>query len=248
MRNIGPVCHRTRGGSDRAAPGSTSTALAEEVGSGKPAAVDESRATLRGNLLRDYRDKAAQYLGTLRAELAATARALEEIMESLGQADGEHEARLRGSTRAAARGLFRLREDEVPAGTGDERRPTPSSASLEEMRNQHQVAVVAISHGNPRSAQAHRFAGNQRVDGRVTEHVAAPRSGGAAGAGACGSCLLLIRVSGLPACGKQFRTGGGRRHCRRRLPRRLRNSLPPGRRDRPLESRGVRRDDRNGQG
>src|ERR1017187_6446744 len=55
-------------------------ALATEVASGTSEALSDSRATLRG-LLRDYRDKACQYLGGLRDELAGTARTLEEILD-----------------------------------------------------------------------------------------------------------------------------------------------------------------------
>jgi GGDEF domain-containing protein len=68
--------------------------LATEVASGTPETLAESGATLRG-LLRDYRDKAAGYLGNLRDELVGTARTLEEILDSLGQADGDHETNLR---------------------------------------------------------------------------------------------------------------------------------------------------------
>src|SRR5262249_57463297 len=56
----------------------------------------ESRATLR-NILRDYRDKGAQCLAALRNELAGTARALEEILDSLSQSDGDHQTRLRAA-------------------------------------------------------------------------------------------------------------------------------------------------------
>src|SRR5581483_5058382 len=69
------------------------TNLANDVAKGEEDPLRESRATLRG-LLRDYRDKAADYLAKLRDELAGTARALQEIMESMSQADGDHENQL----------------------------------------------------------------------------------------------------------------------------------------------------------
>src|ERR1051325_7058318 len=48
------------------------SALAEDAATGKPEILGESRATLRG-LLRDYRDKAAQYMNKLRDDLAGSA-------------------------------------------------------------------------------------------------------------------------------------------------------------------------------
>jgi GGDEF domain-containing protein len=62
--------------------------LAERTVSGTPAALQESRATLRG-LLRDYRDKTSQYLSILRGDLSSAAVALEEILESLSDNDGD---------------------------------------------------------------------------------------------------------------------------------------------------------------
>src|SRR5690348_4446889 len=54
------------------------TTLCEEVASGERAALVESRATLRG-LLREYRDKASQFLNRLREELETTARSMVEL-------------------------------------------------------------------------------------------------------------------------------------------------------------------------
>src|SRR5271165_455403 len=69
-------------------------ALAEELATGTREALIESKATVRG-LLRDYRDKATEYLRGLRDELAGTARALQEILDAISQSDGDHEIRLR---------------------------------------------------------------------------------------------------------------------------------------------------------
>ena len=83
--------------------------LATEVAADAPDVMVESRATLRG-LLRDYRDKATQYLANLRDELSGTARALQEILDSLAQTDGDHEKNLRAA-------LGRLRQ--VAAAPGN---------------------------------------------------------------------------------------------------------------------------------
>ena len=77
-------------------------ALASEVMSGDPEVLGESRATLRG-LLRDYRDKAAHHLKRLHEELDATANAMEQILSSLSQPEGDHESRMRAA-------LVRIRE------------------------------------------------------------------------------------------------------------------------------------------
>src|SRR4051794_8540620 len=114
------------------------TSLGTEVSTGQPAALKESVATLRG-LLRDYRDKASEYLGSLRDELAGTARTLEEILESLGQTDGDHEKNLRaaiGKLRqvAAAPGYAAL-------GTVISSAADSIETSLEQVRKQHQLTT-----------------------------------------------------------------------------------------------------------
>ena len=72
--------------------------LAAEVQAAPSQALPESRSTLRG-LLRDYRDKAAQFLGRLRQQLESTANALQETVEALAQSDGDHSTRLRDTLR-----------------------------------------------------------------------------------------------------------------------------------------------------
>src|SRR5215467_3626719 len=114
-------------------------ALADEVAEAGPDGVDDSRSTLR-NLLRDYRDKASHYLNSMRDELSSTTRALEEIMTSLAQTDGDSEQEVKSA-------LARLRE--APAIT--EVRPLRNLAleaanaiesSLEEARRQHDLTLA----------------------------------------------------------------------------------------------------------
>src|SRR6185312_16096149 len=113
-------------------------ALADEVATGQKDVLLESRSTLR-NILRDYRDKGALYLTTLRDELAGTARALEEILDSLSQSDGDHEARLR----ATVQQLRQVAGGPESAKLGDTLRGASTSIeqSVEQMRKQHQVTV-----------------------------------------------------------------------------------------------------------
>jgi GGDEF domain-containing protein len=111
--------------------------LAAELVAPTPTILNESRATLRG-LLRDYRDKSAQYLITLREELSSTARTLQEILDGLGQTDGDHETQIRSALNKL-RGL-----PDAPAG---QIRETVLGAvktiehSLEDVRKQHQLTV-----------------------------------------------------------------------------------------------------------
>lgn len=114
------------------------TALADEVAGGGEAALIESRSTLRG-LLRDYREQASKFLARLHEELANNARALEEIMMSLAQADGDHAPQLRAA-------LAKLRQSiEMPEGR-DLRAVVKTTAdaidrNLEEMRHHYQLTI-----------------------------------------------------------------------------------------------------------
>jgi GGDEF domain-containing protein len=114
------------------------TVLAGEVTSARKEALAGSRATLRA-LLRDYRDKAAQYLNRLREELAGTARALQETLDSLVQGDSDHEWQLRAA-------LSRLREISESPEAGAMRAVVLTAVNtieqtLEQIRKQHQLSV-----------------------------------------------------------------------------------------------------------
>jgi diguanylate cyclase (GGDEF)-like protein len=66
-------------------------ALAETLEKAKPeTSLSESRAVLR-NQLRDYRDRAAAYLGRLKEELANKAGNLQQIVEAMTASDGDYQ-------------------------------------------------------------------------------------------------------------------------------------------------------------
>ena len=176
--------------------------LAGELSSGETSRVLESRATLR-NLLRDYRDKGAQYLHGLRDELSGTARALEEILDSLSQSDGDHETRLRatvqnlrdiaGLPEAGAIGQF-LRNAAMDI-----------EQSVEQMRKQHQVTIsqfqieIRMLHKRIDSLEANaavdeltRFSNRADMENRVQAATAGEY------------CLLLVRAYGLRRAEMQF--------------------------------------------
>ena len=112
-------------------------ALAEEIEKGGVETTPESRATARG-LLRDYHDKAAEYLGHLREELAGTARALQEITESLTQTDDDHETRMR-----AALQTLRSIAGNTSGSISQSLAATASAieVSLDEMQRKNQMTV-----------------------------------------------------------------------------------------------------------
>jgi diguanylate cyclase (GGDEF)-like protein len=198
-------------------------ALAGEVGTGGPEALLDSRATLRG-LLRDYRDKAAQYLGNLRDELAGTARSLEEVLDSLSQADGDHETNLRtalGKLRqvAAAPGCAAL-GSVVSAATDS------IESSLEQLRKQHQLTtsqfLVEIRMLHKRIDALERAASVDEVTRLATREELTERIGSAP---AGQYCLLLVGARGLRRAEVQYGTEVGAELCAA-FAKRLRNSLP----------------------
>ena len=198
--------------------------LAKEVATGKSEVVTESRAGLRG-LLRDYRDKAATYLCSLRDELSGTARTLEEILDSLGQADGDHETKLRTA-------LGKLRQ--VAGAPGNTALGTVISAaadsieqSLEQVRKQHQLTtsqfLVEIRMLHKRIDALESAAAIDEITRFATREELADRIRTTA---AGQYCLLLVVARGLRRAEVEFgkevgaALGGA-------FAKRLRKSLPP---------------------
>jgi GGDEF domain-containing protein len=197
--------------------------LAQEVSKGGTQALSDSQATLRG-LLRDFRDKASGYLNNLREELSGTARALEEILDSLSQSEGDHESQLRKTVKG-------LREAGASAEGGALQSFLRTAAesieqSLEQMQKQHQLAVaqfqveIRMLHKRIDTLEAAcsidqltRLFSRHEIEERV--RTAPP-----------GYCLLLARVSGFRLAEVQFSKETAA-ELAGAFVKRLRNSLPP---------------------
>jgi GGDEF domain-containing protein len=199
-------------------------ALAEEVSTGDMSIVLESRSTLR-SLLRDFRDKGAKYLATLRDELSSTARALEEILDSLAQCDGEHESRLRHTINH----LREIAEAPEAKGVGNLLRgaATTIEQSVEQLRKQHQVTIsqfqveIRMLHKRIDSLEA-----AVSVDDltQLLSRAEMERRIQAAKPGQF--CLLLITVRGLRRAEMQFGPPIAE-ELAASFAKRLRNSVPP---------------------
>ena len=201
------------------------TVLAAEVASAQPEGLAESRSTLRA-LLRDYRDKAAKYLSALREELAGSARALQEILDSLAQTDGDHEMQLRAE-------VARLREISGSLEDGAVRAAILATAdsierSLDEVRQQHQLTVsqflVEIRMLHKRIDLLETAASLDDLTKLFKRDVIEKQLRSASGGKLC---LLLVRASGFRQAERQFNREVAAQLATA-FSQRLRNCLPPG--------------------
>jgi GGDEF domain-containing protein len=199
------------------------TDLAGKAADASPEALRESRATFRG-LLRDYRDRAAQYLGSLRDQLASTAQALQEMVESLSQCDSDHTVKLRSA-------LVRLREVAKSPEGGALRAAVADAAdsieqSLEQIRKQHQFTVsqfqteLRLLHARIDSLEtaasvdeATKFSNRRFLD----EYLGAKPAEGAA--------FLILKIRGLAEARARF-TPAVADDLVATFGRRLRNAVP----------------------
>jgi GGDEF domain-containing protein len=193
-------------------------ALAAEVTSDGPEALDRSRATLRA-LLRDYRDKAGEYLSRLREELAGSAKALQELVHSLCSSTGDHEKRVKEA-------LIGLRA----IGSSPEASAVAPmlfdglnavETSLEEIHKQHQFTVaqllseIRVLQRRVDSLEAAAAVGSLTQllrRGQMEERIRESAGGS--------FCLLLMRVTGMREPGIAAELAGA-------VCKRLRNCLPP---------------------
>ena len=201
------------------------TALVGEVASAQPEALAESRSTLRA-LLPDYRDKAATYLGALREELAGTARALQEILDSLAQTDSDHEVQLRTE-------LGRLREisgslEGNAAGAAILAAADSIEQSLDQIRQEHQLTIsqflVEIRMLHKRIDLLETAASLDDLTKLFKRDEMERRICSVPGGKLC---LLLVRASGFRQAERQFNREVAA-ELAAAFSKRLRNSLPPG--------------------
>ena len=191
--------------------------LAAEVASAKPDAIEESRATLRA-LLRAYRDKAGEYLNRLREELSNSVKALQETLETLCQADDDHEKRLKEA-------VIRLR---AIGGTPEAAAVAPMllaaveilEKNLEDLRKQHQLTVaqflseIRVLHGRIDTLEAAASVDSLTQllrRGEMEDRIRKTAAGS--------FCLLLIHVNGMQVPALAAELAGA-------LSKRLRNCLP----------------------
>jgi GGDEF domain-containing protein len=199
------------------------TSLADDVTSGTQAVLVDSRATLRG-LLRGYRDKAVEYLNGLREELAGTARALEEILDSLSQSEGDHEAKVRSA--------IVLLRDIAGSPEGKAVRDLVESAagaieqSVEQIRKQHQLTIsqmqveIRMLHKRIDAMETSasldlltQLYDRQEIEGRIR-------------GASSGTCLLLAKAAGIRTAEVHYKEDVAS-ELTAAFTKRLRNCLPP---------------------
>jgi GGDEF domain-containing protein len=198
--------------------------LAREVEEGTPQAIAQSQGTLRG-LLRDYKDRAAAYINSLKEELGRTAVSLQRLIETLTQSDGNHESRLL----AAIKQLRELAQSPMAKPVAAALRAASDSIAenLEKFRQEQKVTVsqllaeISLLHRRIDALESASSAedltklfNRQEMERRLHATVV-------------GGALLLVRVDGLKRAALQFNADVARQLAAAFV-KRLRHNLKPG--------------------
>ena len=198
--------------------------LAEETASGEQGVLLDSRATLRG-LLREYRDQASKYLNLLREELAHSARALEEIMETMAQGDDDHQEAFRKSV-ARLREIAALPEAR-PVSAAVVSATEAIEGEVEQIRKQTQLLVaqfqveIRMLHRRIDSLEAAAM-----VDSMSKLLSRAEMEKRIGDSGDAWFSLLLLRVEGLRPAERQWGESVAA-ELAGAFGKRLRSGLPP---------------------
>jgi GGDEF domain-containing protein len=198
-------------------------ALETAIASGQSKAIDESRATLRG-ILRDYRDKANQYLNGLRSELGRTANGLQRMVDALGEGDDDHESKLR----RAIRTLQEISLNPAAGTLGPSIRSTYEAIeqTVGQFRQHHQVIVsqliaeITILHKRIDALESAVSAGDLIRLFTRSEMEHRIRSA------ATGGSLLLLKVEGIERAAAQFNPDVAQQLAAAFI-KRLKNNLVP---------------------
>jgi hypothetical protein len=101
--------------------------------------MEESKRDLR-NIFRNHRDSAAKYLNGLRSDLADRAKAFQILVESLAEAEGDHEKQMQSALcvlREVSRNL-----KGSPAGNLIDGAAANIERSFQQLRKQHQLTIA----------------------------------------------------------------------------------------------------------
>ena len=101
--------------------------------------IEESKRDLR-NIFRGYRDSAAKYLNTLRGDLADTVKSFQVLVESLAEAEGDHEKQMQ-SALCVLREVSRSLKGS-PAGNLIDGAADNIERSFQQLRKQHQLTIA----------------------------------------------------------------------------------------------------------
>jgi GGDEF domain-containing protein len=200
-------------------------ALAAEVAGDRPDCLRQAQGTLRA-LLREYREKGKEFIGNLRKELANTAAALQQIMETMAQSDGEHDLRMGASVKRLKEVSFSDRCGS--AGPVLQEIAHAVERAVEDMRKQHRLTVsqfqVEIRMLHQRIDSLERTASLDAMSQLLNR---AEMEAQILASGSSNFSLLLLRTQGIQAAERRFDADVANQLAAA-FGKRLRNCMPAG--------------------
>jgi GGDEF domain-containing protein len=175
--------------------------LVQQISNSGMREMAESKGGLRA-VFRSYRDSAAKYLTHLRSELAGTAKAFQGLLESLAEAEGDHEKHMQSALcvlREVSRSL-----KESPAGNLIDGAADNIERSFQQLRKQNQLTIAEfvtetrLLHTRiDQLEQAAAIDGLTNVFSRAEMEERLTANGGQ-------FTILLVRAGNLRACAKKY--------------------------------------------